>query len=269
MSLPDFDDIIFEKLNKEYGAYLLRKRYNRVVNVSVVAAVTLGCIIVLIPFLKKPELKTKEIYNSIYVTMENMKPPDEPAGLPMIPVSPTTLKDNPAARIVVPVAQYVAPEVVDSIPVPEKLTDLTVDSLPGALTGQETINGSGKGTGKVSDGGGEGSGGNGGGGNGLYSAVDEMPKFKGGDINKFREWVQKKTKYPEVATLNGIQGRVYVTFIVERDGSVTNGKVVKGVDPLINDEALKAVMSSPKWTPGKQRGTAVRVSYIIMLNFQL
>jgi hypothetical protein len=58
-------------------------------------------------------------------------------------------------------------------------------------------------------------------------------------------------------------------FIVEKDGSVTNGKVVKGVDPLINDEALKAVMSSPKWTPGKQRGTAVRVSYIIMLNFQL
>ena len=169
--------------------------------------------------------------------MENMKPPDELAGLPMMPVSPATPQDNPSARIAPPVAEYVAPEVVDSIPVPEKLTDLTVDSLPGALTGQETINGSGKGTGKVSDGGGEGSGGNGGGGNGLYSAVDEMPKFKGGEINKFREWVQKKTKYPEVATLNGIQGRVYVTFIVERDGSVTNGKVVKGVDPLINDEA--------------------------------
>ena len=72
-----------------------------------------------------------------------------------------------------------------------------------------------------------------------------------------------------MATINGIQGRVYVTFIVEKDGSVTNGKVVKGVDPLINNEALKAVMSSPKWTPGKQRGTAVRVAYIIMLNFQL
>ena len=96
-----------------------------------------------------------------------------------------------------------------------------------------------------------------------------LTKFRGGDINKFREWVQKKTKYPEIATINGIQGKVYVTFIVERDGTVSNGKVVKGVDPLINDEALKAVMSSPKWTPGKQRGTAVRVSYIIMINFQL
>ena len=96
-----------------------------------------------------------------------------------------------------------------------------------------------------------------------------MPKFRGGDINKFREWVQKKTKYPEIATINGIQGKVYVTFIVERDGTVTNGKVVKGVDPLINDEALKAVMSSPRLIPGRQLGEAVMVSYIIMLNFQL
>jgi len=84
-----------------------------------------------------------------------------------------------------PVAQYVAPKVVDSIPVPEKLTDLTIDSLPGALTGQETINGSGKGTGKVSDGGDEGGGGNGVGGNGLYSAVDEMPKFRGAISTSF------------------------------------------------------------------------------------
>jgi len=103
----------------------------------------------------------------------------------------------------------------------------------------------------------------------LYSIVDVMPSFKGGDINKFREWVKKRTKYPETATINGIQGKVYITFIVENDGSVTNVKVIKGVDPLINDEALKAVASSPKWTPGKQRGVAVRVSYLIMLNFEL
>jgi protein TonB len=96
-----------------------------------------------------------------------------------------------------------------------------------------------------------------------------MPKFRGGDIEKFREWVQKQTKYPEVATINGIHGKVYITFIVENDGSVTNVKVVKGVDPLIDDEAVKAVKSSPKWTPGKQKGVAVRVSYIIILNFQI
>jgi len=99
--------------------------------------------------------------------------------------------------------------------------------------------------------------------------VDIMPTFKGGDINKFREWVQKKTKYPEEATINGIQGKVYITFIVETDGTVSDVKVAKGVDPLIDGEAVKAVKSSPKWAPGKLRGMTVRVSYIIMLDFQL
>lgn len=268
MKIPDFDDIIFEKLNKEYGAYYLRKGCNRVVLIAIVAACILGSAVVLIPYFRIPAEKSKEIYNLVYVTMENLKPPEEPAGLPQLPAPPATQQTVPAARIAAPVAKYVAPKVVDSIPVPEKLTDLTVDSIPGVLTGQETINGSGKGTGNLSEGGG-GSGGNGSGGNGLFSVVDEMPKFRGGDINKFREWVQKKTKYPEVATINGIQGKVYITFIVEKDGSVTNAKVIKGVDPLINDEALKAVASSPKWSPGKQRGVAVRVSYLIMLNFNL
>lgn len=267
MPMPDFDDIIFEKFNKKYGAYFLRKSYNRTVIVAIVAACILGSAAVLIPFYMIPHEKSKEIYNSVYITMENMKPPDETAGLPQLPAPSAPPQTAPAARIAAPVAKYVAPQVVDSIPVTEKLTDLTVDSIPGALIGQETINGSGKGTGTVADGGDGGGGGNGG--NGLFSTVDEMPKFRGGDINKFREWVQKKTKYPEIATINGIQGKVYVTFIVERDGTVSNGKVVKGVDPLINDEALKAVLSSPKWTPGKQRGTAVRVFYIIMINFQL
>jgi protein TonB len=267
MPMPDFDDIVFDKFNKKYGAYFLRKSYNRTVIVAIVGACILGSAAVLIPFYMIPREKSKEIYNSVYITMENMKSPDEPAGLPQLPAPPAPPQTAPATRIAAPAAKYVAPEVVDSIPVTEKLTDLTVDSIPGALTGQENINGSGKGTGTVADGGDGGGGGNGG--NGLFSTVDEMPKFRGGDINKFREWVQKKTKYPEIATINGIQGKVYVTFIVERDGTVSNGKVVKGVDPLINDEALKAVMSSPKWTPGKQRGTAVRVSYIIMINFQL
>jgi periplasmic protein TonB len=267
MQIPDFDDIIFERLNKEYGAYFLRKGYNRVVITGIIAACILGAAVILISFFTIPAEKSKEMYSSVYVTMENLKQPDEPAGFPLLPVSPAPPRPKAAARISAPVARYMAPNVVDSVPLFEKPADLTVDSIPGALTGQETINGSGKGTGNLS---GAGSGGgNGNGGNGLFSVVDEMPKFRGGDINKFREWVQKKTKYPEVATINGIQGKVYVTFVVEKDGSVTNAKVIKGVDPLINDEALKAVASSPKWTPGKQRGVAVRVAYLIMLNFQL
>ena len=85
-----------------------------------------------------------------------------------------------------------------------------------------------------------------------------MPSFKGGDINKFREWVQKRTNYPQAAIDNKIQGRVFLTFIVEKDGSVSNVTVVKGVDPIIDDEAVKAIQASPKWSPGLAERTACK-----------
>jgi protein TonB len=199
--------------------------------------------------------------------MENLKHPTNMPGISEPPPAPATLRPRAVLKIAVTESRYVAPKVVDSLPPMEKSLVNTPDSINGTITDLGDINGTGNEKGSLT--GGTGTGGNGNGGNGLYSKVEVMPTFKGGDINKFREWVQKKTKYPEIATINGIQGKVYVTFIVEKDGSVTNGKVVKGVDPVIDNEALKSVMSSPKWSPGKERGDAVRVSFIIMLNFQL
>jgi len=269
MNTPDFDDIIFEKLNKEYGAYLLRKRYNRVVVTSIILAVSFGIISVLIPFLNKPEPKSREVYSSLLVNMENLKPPG-PSAIPEMP-PPPSVPQLKSFRLRASENAYVAPKVVDSIPPIEKAvavksdtTGLASDDI-GDINGSE--NGNENGTGDYSGGveGGKG----GGSGDGIYSTVDVMPTFKGGDINKFREWVQKKTKYPEEATINGIQGKVYITFIVETDGNVSTIKVAKGVDPLIDNEALKTVKSSPKWSPGKLRGMTVRVSYLIMLDFQL
>jgi protein TonB len=94
-----------------------------------------------------------------------------------------------------------------------------------------------------------------------------MPSFKGGDINRFREWVQRRTTYPQIAIDRKIKGRVFLTFIVETDGSVTNVTIVKGVDPIIDDEAVKAIQASPKWSPGLQRGQPVRVRYSMSLLF--
>jgi periplasmic protein TonB len=270
MKVPDFDDIIFERLNKKYGAYLLRKRYNRVVVLSIILAVSFATISVLIPFLSKPEQKSRDVYSSLLVTMENLKPPGPSGLLPDIPPPPSVprLKSSVLKSIE---NAYVAPKVVDSIPPIEKPNEVKSDSIGlasgdiGDINGSD--NGSVNGTGNYSGGVEGGTGG--GGGDGIYATVDVMPTFKGGDINKFREWVQKKTKYPEEATINGIQGKVYITFIVETDGTVSTVKVAKGVDPLIDNEAVKAVKSSPKWSPGKLRGMTVRVSYIIMLDFQL
>ena len=103
----------------------------------------------------------------------------------------------------------------------------------------------------------------------IFVIVEDMPKFRGGDINKFREWVQKRVRYPEVAAENGIQGRVFITFVVEPNGNVSNVSITRSVDPLIDDAAKEAVAASPKWEPGMQRGRPVRVRYSIPIIFQL
>ena len=103
----------------------------------------------------------------------------------------------------------------------------------------------------------------------VFVIVEDMPKFKGGDINTFREWVQKRVRYPELAAENGIQGRVFITFVVETNGTVSNVTVSRSVDQLLDDAAKEAVMASPKWEPGMQRGRPVRVRYSIPIIFQL
>jgi len=102
-----------------------------------------------------------------------------------------------------------------------------------------------------------------------FVIVEDMPAFQGGDINNFRLWVQQNLKYPDVAAENGIQGRVIINFVVEPSGKVTNVKVVRGVDPSIDKEAVRVVSSSPSWKPGSQRGKAVRVQFTIPIIFVL
>mgnify|MGYP001208146540 CR=1 FL=1 len=94
----------------------------------------------------------------------------------------------------------------------------------------------------------------------IFIVVEEMPVFEGGDINAFSNYIAKSIKYPESAAENGIQGKVIVSFIVEPDGKVTNVKVVRGIDPALDQEAVRVIESSPKWQPGKQRGRPVRVN---------
>ncbi|MDX9773310.1 MAG: energy transducer TonB [Bacteroidales bacterium] len=103
----------------------------------------------------------------------------------------------------------------------------------------------------------------------IFVIVEDMPKFRGGDINKFREWVQKRVRYPELAAENGIQGRVFITFVVETNGNVSNVSISRSVDALLDDAAKEAVAASPKWEPGMQRGRPVRVRYSIPIIFQL
>lgn len=103
----------------------------------------------------------------------------------------------------------------------------------------------------------------------VFMIVEDMPTFRGGDVQKFSNWVKERIKYPQLAQENGIQGKVFIGFIVEPDGTLSNITVTRGVDKSLDDEAVRVVSSSPKWAPGKQRGQPVRVRFTITVNFQL
>jgi len=102
-----------------------------------------------------------------------------------------------------------------------------------------------------------------------FQLVEQKPSFNGGDANEFSKWVNSRLVYPEIAKENGVQGRVTLQFTVEADGRVTNVRVLRGVDPSLDKEAVRVVSSSPKWKPGKQRDRAVKVTYTFPVIFQL
>ena len=102
----------------------------------------------------------------------------------------------------------------------------------------------------------------------IFIIVEEMPSFPGGDV-KMMEYLAKNIKYPQMARESGIQGRVFINFVVEPDGHVSNVKVIRGIGGGCDEEAVRVVKAMPKWKAGKQRGKAVRVSYNLPVNFRL
>ena len=102
----------------------------------------------------------------------------------------------------------------------------------------------------------------------VFDVVEQMPSFPGGQA-ALMQYLASNIKYPVVAEENGVQGRVIVQFVVGKDGSISNVKVVKSVDPSLDKEAARVVSSMPKWVPGKQNGQAVNVKYTVPVTFKL
>ena len=103
----------------------------------------------------------------------------------------------------------------------------------------------------------------------VFVVVEEMPTFQGGDINNFREWVQKRVEYPEELVAERVEGKVFVMFVVEADGSVSDATIMRGLHPKLDKETLDKVKSSPQWKPGKQRGVPVRVRFSMTIEYNL
>ncbi|HZX57410.1 MAG TPA: energy transducer TonB [Mucilaginibacter sp.] len=102
----------------------------------------------------------------------------------------------------------------------------------------------------------------------IFTAVEQEPSPAGG-MAKFYEYLGTNTKYPDSAVKKRIEGKVFITFVVENDGSLTNVKILRGVSPDIDAEATRVVSTAPKWTPGMQNGRAVRVQYSMAISFKL
>lgn len=102
-----------------------------------------------------------------------------------------------------------------------------------------------------------------------FMLVEEKPTFQKGDANQFSKWVNQRLVYPEIAKENGVQGRVTLQFTIDKDGTLTKVKVVRGVDPSLDKEAVRVVSMSPKWEPGRQRDRAVPVTYTFPVIFKL
>ena len=103
----------------------------------------------------------------------------------------------------------------------------------------------------------------------IFEVVEQMPEFPNGGMAGLMQFLSKNIKYPTIAQENGIQGRVTVQFVVNKDGSIVDAKVLRGVDPYLDKEALRVINSMPKWKPGMQRGKSVRVKYTVPVMFRL
>ena len=103
----------------------------------------------------------------------------------------------------------------------------------------------------------------------IFITAETMPSFQDGDLNTFRAWVMQNVKFPQVALENRIQGRVVLSFVIDKDGRLTNIEVLQSPDRSLSEEAIRVLNKSPKWSPGKQRNQAVRVKYTLPVDFRV
>jgi protein TonB len=251
--IPSFDDIVFENRNREYGAYSLRKKYDRNVIIALIIGIIILGTAVIAPYLnaKAAENKTKKAERQVEIKMENL---DQPAEQVVPPPPPP-----PPPPDVVQQARYIPPVVVDSVK-PEEVSQLmSADQAQVEVQNTEVVEEVAVVAEEVKENVDDAE---------PFYVVEEMPMFPGGDA-AIQKYIGDNVVYPEIAKENNIQGRVIVKFCVTPKGGVDQVSVLKGVDPELDAEVVRVVKTLPKFKPGKQGGKPVPVWYTIPINFQL
>lgn len=267
----DWTEMVFEGRNKEYGAYRLRKNAGKrnlysLITIFIAALAIWGGI----SLVKFVESRTKSVAQTSVAELSALNQPKKKAEVKQ----PQKVKLEQPEKVVERVkssVKFTAPVIKKDDEVKPEDELKTQDELMNTKTaiGALDVKGNDDANGEV-----------------LkikeavaqpepkpevekvFDVVEQMPSFPGGP-SALMEWLSNNVKYPVVAQENGVQGRVIVSFVVERDGSITDVKVVRGVDPSLDKEASRVVRAMPRWIPGKQNGSAVRVKYNVPVAFRL
>lgn len=249
--VPEFDDIIFRDRNKEYGAYDLRRRYSSTMSISLVLGLSFSISLVLIPFFAtdpvEPGLvKRIDVTGTFDPTL--LDPPELPE---MPPVQKPPAEAMNQVRFVPPI--IVADDAVPADEMPatdilnQEIGDGKTEEVSPEAPDPEPIT--------PSD-------------DMPRVFVKEMPSYPGGNTELMR-YLSEQIIYPEDAVMNRIEGTVILRFVVSRTGDITQVELIRGIDPLLDNEAIRVVSGLPRWRPGKQEGVAVPVWFTLPVTFRL
>ena len=262
------NDIVFEGRNKAYGAYVLRRLYQRHVTRALIIATAVFALLVFFPLIaqflkdKMPKEPKKNLQENVLMDAPPLDetrpppPPPPPEAPPPPPPKLTTIKFTP------PVVKKDEEVKKEEVPDQEELKDKTVSTVTvkGNTDAPDLSELSGNGD-KVVEEVVE---------NKVYTYVEQMPQLPGGGGNgAIVAAIQKATKYPPLALRNQVEGRIFVSFTVNAQGDVSDVKVVKGLGSGLDEETVRAVKTLPKFIPGKQNGRAVSVSFTVPITFKI
>lgn len=257
-------DLIFADKNKAYGAYKMRENSPKRHNIAVILVAVIALVGFSIPTLiKMATPKQKEVMTEV-TTLSQLEEPevkqDEMKRIEPVAPPPPALKSS--IKFTAPVIKKDADvRDEDEIKSQQELTQTKVSISIADVKGNDEANGKDIAdlkqvvTQAVEE-------------EKVFDMVEQMPQFPGGQT-EMMQYISKNMKYPTIAQENGTQGRVTCQFVVGADGRVRDVNVLRGVDPYLDKEAIRVIMSMPKWIPGKQNGKAVSVKYTIPVMFRL
>ena len=256
VSSDNRNDIVFIGRNQAYGAYQIRREYNKLVTIIVLGMLGFSLAIFGIKLLLdiKSDNALKDV--KLDVTQIDLTPPVDPKEPPPPPPPPPPMVET--IKFVPPVIKDDAVE--DEPPPPqEKVAETNVGTTTQEGNGDEVAVPSDAGNGPVEEKAPE-----------IFTVVEQMPEFPGG-AGEMMKYIQKNIHYPEIEKEAGITGKCFVKFVVEQDGSISNVEILKGVagGSGCDKEAVRVIKSMPKWNIGKQNGRPVRVYFNVPISFRL